>query len=91
MNDATKIGYVAASAVTLVAAYAAYDSFSVASFILYKNQFIIPAATTLVIALISFGGVFAYPYLQKPAGRLVDRIRNDFEEQDGIDSILDES
>lgn len=86
MNDAQKIGYIAASVLTLVTAWASYDAFSTASFIMYDNPFIIPIATTLVIAFISFGGMIAYPWLEKAAEWLIARIRTDFESADELET-----
>ena len=85
MNDAEKIGYIAASILTVVTAWASYDSLHTASYILYNDHFLIPIATTITIALLSFGGMFAYPHLRKPAERLIDRIRNDFESEDDLE------
>ena len=85
MNAAQKAGFAAASVLTVVTAWASYDAFSTASFILYDNQFIIPAATTLVIAFLAFGGMIAYPLLEKAAVWLIDRIRNDFENTDELE------
>lgn len=84
-NEANHIGYVAAAVITGVTAFVSYDSLHIASVILYNNQFILPYITTLIIAFLSFGGVFAYPYLEKPAGRLIDTIKNDFGKEDELD------
>lgn len=84
MNEVSKAGLIAASALTLITAVAAYDSLSTASFILYHDKLLLPIAATVTIAVLSFGGVFAYPYLQKPAERLIDHIRRSFEESDEL-------
>lgn len=91
MNEVSKAGLIAASALTLVTAVAAYDSLSTASFILYNDKLLLPISATVTIAVLSFGGVFAYPYLQKPAGRLIDYIRRDFEEADELAGESEES
>lgn len=86
MNDDTRVAYLIAGVLTVVTAFVSYDSFHTASVILYDNPFILPAATTFIIAVLSFGGVFAYPYLEKPAQRVVDAIRNDFDSTDELDT-----
>lgn len=91
MNEVSKAGLIAASALTLITAVAAYDSLSTASFILYNDKLLLPISATVTIAVLSFGGVFAYPYLQKPAGRLIDHIRRSFEESDELADELEES
>ena len=84
MNEAYKAGLIAASALTLITAVAAYDSLCTASFILYHDKLLLPISATATIAVLSFGGVIAYPYLQKPAGRLIDHIGRSFEESDEL-------
>jgi hypothetical protein len=44
-----------------------YNAFSVASFILYGDTYTIPLASTFIIAVILFGGVYTSKYWVKAA------------------------
>jgi hypothetical protein len=81
MKSKTKVG-IALFGLCAVSAVATYDSFSMASMILYRNPYIIPAATTTFIVAFAAALMAGYSFIESIATSIIGAVKEDLEKEE---------